>query len=174
MARNDLRHAYFVAVTLARAARLRSDPSTVTSLREGKREETGLDRYWHGVQYLLAARAKGVRGPLPCLTGGGENLGRIVVPMQRFLPRVRRRKRRPRMGANGSRRLLVLAQMCTRDRLASTGTDGLLALLDLLNRDPILIFAADASISQLVFDRERRVLVGSDTTGAIHILPLLT
>jgi hypothetical protein len=64
MAKNDLRCAHFVAVTPARATRLLSDASTVAGLREGEREETGLDRYWHGVQHLLAGRAKGVRGPL--------------------------------------------------------------------------------------------------------------
>ena len=85
MARNDLRHAHFVAVTPARADRLRSDPSTVTRLREGKREEAGLDRYWHGVQYLLAGRAKSVRGSLAWLTGGGERLGRAPGGPVRYL-----------------------------------------------------------------------------------------
>ena len=76
MTRHDLRLAHFVAVTPARAAQLRRDPASVAALREGKREETGLDQYWHGVQYLLAGRAKGVRGPFAWFTGGGETLGR--------------------------------------------------------------------------------------------------
>src|SRR5262245_13591121 len=86
MATNDLRCAHFVAVTPAGAARLLSDPSAVVSLREGEREETGLDRYWHGVQYLLAAgRARGVRGPLAWFTSGGENVGRTPGGVVRYL-----------------------------------------------------------------------------------------
>jgi hypothetical protein len=85
VARNDLRCAHFVAVTPARAARLLSDPSTASSLREGNREETGLDRYWHGVQYLLAGRAKGVRGPLAWFTSGGQKLGRTPGGAVRYL-----------------------------------------------------------------------------------------
>src|SRR5215831_9455010 len=85
MRSNDLRLAHFVAVTPAAAARLRSQPSTVASLREGNREETGLDHYWHGVQYLLAGRAKGLRGPLAWFTGGGENIGRTPGGPVRYL-----------------------------------------------------------------------------------------
>src|SRR5262245_49569098 len=85
MRRPDLRLAHFVAVTPARAAQLRRDPSGVAVLREGTREETGLDRYWHGVQYLLTGRAKGVRGPLAWLTGGGEDLGRTPGGPVRYL-----------------------------------------------------------------------------------------
>jgi len=85
MANNDLRCAHFVAVTPARAARLLSDPSTAANLREGEREETGLDRYWHGVQYLLAGRAKGVRGPLAWFTSGGEKVGRTPGGVVRYL-----------------------------------------------------------------------------------------
>lgn len=85
MGRPDLRLAHFVAVTPARAAQLRRDPSGVTALREGKREETGLDHYWHGVQYLLARRAKGVRGPAAWFTGGGEKLGRAPGGPVRYL-----------------------------------------------------------------------------------------
>ena len=70
----DLRCATLVAVSSARAAELRRDPSTAVSLREGTREEVGLAHYWHGVQYLLAGRAKGVRGPLAWLSGGGEEV----------------------------------------------------------------------------------------------------
>jgi hypothetical protein len=89
MGRRDLRLAHLVAVTPAKAAQLRRDPSAVRALREGKREETGLDRYWHGVHYLLAGRAKGVRGPMAWLTGGGEKLG--STPGGRFAtcPRTR-------------------------------------------------------------------------------------
>jgi hypothetical protein len=85
MGRRDLRLAHFVAVTPAKAAQLRRDPSAVTTLRDGEREETGLDRYWHGVQYLLAGRAKGVRGPAAWLTGGGEPLGRTPGGPVRYL-----------------------------------------------------------------------------------------
>lgn len=85
MAKNNFHCAHFVAVTPARAARLLSDPSTVASLREGNREETGLDRYWHGVQYLLTGRAKGVRGPLAWFTSGGEKVGRTPGAAVRYL-----------------------------------------------------------------------------------------
>ena len=85
MGNNDLRLVHFVAVTPARAERLRGDPGAVTRLREGEREETGLDRYWHGVQYLLAGNAKGVRGPLAWLTEGGEKLGRTPGGPVRYL-----------------------------------------------------------------------------------------
>src|SRR5262245_45891124 len=85
MARNGVRCAYFVAVTPAGAERLSSDPSSVRRLREGSREETGLDRYWHGVQYLLAGRAKGIRGPLAWFTTGGEKLGRTPGGVVRYL-----------------------------------------------------------------------------------------
>jgi hypothetical protein len=81
----DRRCAHVVAVTPARAAAIRRDDSAAAGLREGKREETGLDRYWHGVQYLLAGRAKGVRGPLAWLTGGGEALGRTPAGPVRYL-----------------------------------------------------------------------------------------
>jgi len=81
----DWRCAHFVAVAPDRALRIRRDPSSATTLREGRREETGLDHYWHGVQYLLAGRAKGVRGPLVWLTGGGENVGRTPGGPVRYL-----------------------------------------------------------------------------------------
>jgi hypothetical protein len=57
----------------------------VAALREGEREETGLDQYWHGVQYLLAGRAKGVRGPFAWFSGGGEKLGRTPGGPVRYL-----------------------------------------------------------------------------------------
>jgi uncharacterized protein DUF1877 len=85
MRRRDLRHAHFVAVAPARAAQLRRDPTAVTTLREGTREETGLGHYWHGVQYLLAGRAKGVRGPAAWLTTGGEELGRTQGGAVRYV-----------------------------------------------------------------------------------------
>ncbi|MGH7806142.1 MAG: DUF1877 family protein [Candidatus Binatia bacterium] len=75
MGTKRVRHAYFVAMTPAEAARLRRVSSAATTLREGALEETGIGHYWHGMQYLLAGRAKGVRGPLAWLTGGGEKLG---------------------------------------------------------------------------------------------------
>lgn len=75
----------FVAVPPARAAQLRRDPSKAAGLREGRCEEVGLAHYWHGVQYLLAGRAKGVRGPLAWLTGGGEELGRTPGGPVRYL-----------------------------------------------------------------------------------------
>jgi hypothetical protein len=73
MHRPDLRWAYFVAVTPAKAAELRRDPSAVTTLRKGAREETGLGHYWYGVQYLLIGRAKGVRGAAGWPSAGGED-----------------------------------------------------------------------------------------------------
>jgi hypothetical protein len=82
---SGLRCAHFVAVTPARAAQLRRDPSAVAAVREGTREEVSLAHYWHGVQYLLAGRAKGVRGPLAWLTGGGEELGRTPAGPVRYL-----------------------------------------------------------------------------------------
>jgi hypothetical protein len=85
MRSNDLRLVHFVAVTPATTARLRRQPSSVARLRDGNREETGLDRYWHGVQYLLAGRAKGLRGPLAWFTGGGENIGRTPAGPVRYL-----------------------------------------------------------------------------------------
>jgi hypothetical protein len=85
MARPGLRLAHFVAVAPVRAAQLRRDPSAVTTLREGKREETGLDHDWHGVLYLLTGRAKGVRGPAARLTAGGEKLGRTRGGSVRYL-----------------------------------------------------------------------------------------
>ena len=85
MRRPDLRLAHFVAVTPARAALLRRDPSAVTTLREGSRQETGLDCYWHGVQYLLGGRAKGVRGPAAWFTTGGEEIGRTPGGPVRYL-----------------------------------------------------------------------------------------
>jgi hypothetical protein len=42
---SGLRCAYFVAVTPARAAELRRDPSAVAAAREGKREEVSLAHY---------------------------------------------------------------------------------------------------------------------------------
>src|SRR5215471_20767486 len=85
MRRPDRRLAHFVAVAPAQAAELRRDPSGVATLREGTREETGLDCYWQGVQYLLAGRAKGVRGPAAWLTTGGEELGRTEGGPVRYL-----------------------------------------------------------------------------------------
>src|SRR5262249_20996185 len=85
MPRPDLRLAHLVAVTPARAAQLRRDPSAAATLREGSREEAGLDRYWHGVQALLAGRGKGVRGPLAWLTSGGEEIGRTPGGAVRYL-----------------------------------------------------------------------------------------
>lgn len=66
----------FVAATPAVAARLRRQPEGLHALLDGPREETGLDRWAHGVQFLLAGKARGVRGPLALLTTGGEKLGR--------------------------------------------------------------------------------------------------
>jgi hypothetical protein len=85
MGTRDLLLAHFVAVTPARAAQVRRAPSAVTTLREGTREETGIGHYWHGMQYLLAGRAKGVRGPLAWFTGGGEKLGRTPAGPVRYL-----------------------------------------------------------------------------------------
>lgn len=82
---SGLRCAHFVAVTPVRAAELRRDPSALTSVREGTREEVSLAHYWHGMQFLLAGRAKGVRGPLAWLTGGGEELGRTPGGPVRYL-----------------------------------------------------------------------------------------
>lgn len=48
-------------------------------------EETGLGIYWHGVQYLLAGRAQGVRGPLAWFTTGGENVSRTPAGPARYL-----------------------------------------------------------------------------------------
>jgi len=81
----NLRLAHFVAVTPARAAQLRRALSAVTALHEEKREETSVRHYWHGMQYLLAGSAKGVRGPLAWLTGGGERLGRAPGGSVRYL-----------------------------------------------------------------------------------------
>ena len=66
----------FVAVTPAAAAKLRGDPKALAKLLEGERVETGLGEWWHGVAYLLAGRAKGIRGPVRWLVGGGQSLGR--------------------------------------------------------------------------------------------------
>ena len=85
MPRRDLRLAHFVAVTPARAAQLRRDPSALATLREGTREETSLGHYWHGVQYLIAGRAEGVRGPAAWFTGGGAELGRTPGGPVRYL-----------------------------------------------------------------------------------------
>jgi uncharacterized protein DUF1877 len=85
MRRPDLRLAHFVAVTPTRAAQLRRDPSAVAALREGTREETSLGHYWHGVQYLLAGRANGVRGPAAWLTTGGDELGSTPAGAVRYL-----------------------------------------------------------------------------------------
>jgi hypothetical protein len=85
MRRPDLRLAHFVAVVPAHAAEVRRDPSAVATLREGTREETSLDRYWQGVQYLLAGRATGVRGPAAWLTAGGDEIGRTEGGPVRYL-----------------------------------------------------------------------------------------
>jgi hypothetical protein len=82
---SDLRLAHFVAVTPARAAQLKRDPSALATLREGTREETSLAHYWHGVQYLIAGRAKGVHGPAAWLTSGGDALGRTPGGPVRYL-----------------------------------------------------------------------------------------
>lgn len=74
-ARMDV-HTTFVAATPAVAAKLRREPEGLHALLDGPREETGLDRWAHGVQFLLSGKAKGVRGPLALLTTGGEKLGR--------------------------------------------------------------------------------------------------
>ncbi len=66
----------FVAATPAVAARLRREPEGIHALLDGPREETGLDRWAHGVQFLLTGEARGVRGPCALLTTGGEKLGR--------------------------------------------------------------------------------------------------
>ena len=81
----DLRLAHFVAVTPARAAQLRRDPSALTGLRDGAREETSLGHYWHGVQYLLAGRVTGVRGPAAWLASGGDELGSVPGGPVRYL-----------------------------------------------------------------------------------------
>lgn len=83
MPSRDLKHARFVAATPAEAARLRRDPESLARLRE--HEETGLGVFWHGVQYLLAGRANGVRGPFAGLTSGGEKVGRTPGGPVRYL-----------------------------------------------------------------------------------------
>src|SRR5262245_60863862 len=85
MAGNEIRHAHFVAVTPARAAKLRRDSAAIASLREGEREETGLGQYWHAVQYCLTGRAKGIRGPFAWFSGGGEKLGSTPGGPVRYL-----------------------------------------------------------------------------------------
>jgi hypothetical protein len=81
-----LKHAKYVAVTPAAAARLGRDPDYLIKLvTDGKTEETGLGIYWHGVQYLLAGRAQGVRGPLAWFTTGGKKVSRTPAGPVRYL-----------------------------------------------------------------------------------------
>jgi hypothetical protein len=79
------RLAHFVSVPPATADQLRTDPSTVAALLDRNREQTSIDHYWHGMQYLLAGRAQGVRGPLAWFTSGGETLGRTSAGPVRYL-----------------------------------------------------------------------------------------
>lgn len=79
------KHARFVAFTADEAARLRRDPDALAQLLGENREEAGLGVYWHGVQYLLAGRAKGVRGPFAWFTSGGAKLGRTTGGPVRYL-----------------------------------------------------------------------------------------
>ena len=81
----DLRLAHFVAVPPASVARMRRDPSAATGLRDGTREEASLGHYWHGVQYLLAGRATGVRGPAAWLASGGDELSATPGGPVRYL-----------------------------------------------------------------------------------------
>jgi len=81
-----LKHAKYVAVTPAAAARLGRDPDYLIKIvTDSKTEETGLGIYWHGVQYLLAGRAQGVRGPLAWFTTGGKKVSRTPAGPVRYL-----------------------------------------------------------------------------------------
>jgi uncharacterized protein DUF1877 len=81
-----LKHAKYVAVTPAAAARLGREPDYLIKIvTDSKTEETGLGIYWHGVQYLLAGRAQGVRGPLAWFTTGGKKVSRTPAGPVRYL-----------------------------------------------------------------------------------------